>query len=65
MDTSLLHTAYGVERDTIIKHWAAMLPGRHVGTADEVAQVIVLLMTNAYLTAEVVHGDRGCRFASQ
>jgi len=42
-----------------------MLSGRRVGTADEVAQVIVLLMTNAYMTGEVVHVDGGCRFVSQ
>jgi hypothetical protein len=27
MDTSLLHTAYGAERDTIMKNRAAILPG--------------------------------------
>jgi NAD(P)-dependent dehydrogenase (short-subunit alcohol dehydrogenase family) len=54
-----------VERDTLIKNRAAILPGRRVGTAEEVAQVIVLLMTNTYLTGEVVHVDGGGRFASQ
>jgi NAD(P)-dependent dehydrogenase (short-subunit alcohol dehydrogenase family) len=62
IDTPLLHTAYGAERDTIIKNRAAMLPGRRVGTAEEVAQVILMLMTNAYLTGEVVHVDGGGRF---
>jgi NAD(P)-dependent dehydrogenase (short-subunit alcohol dehydrogenase family) len=62
IDTPLLYTAYGPERDTIVKSRAAILPGRHVGTADEVARVIVLLMTNAYLTGEVVHVDGGGRF---
>lgn len=61
IDTPLLHTAYGAERDTIIKNRAAMLPGRRVGTAEEVAQVILMLMTNAYLTGEVVHVDGGGR----
>jgi hypothetical protein len=41
------------------------LPGKLVGTAEEVTQVIVLLMTNAYLTGEVVHVGGGGRFASQ
>jgi hypothetical protein len=35
-----------------------ILPGRRVGTADEVAQVILMLMTNDDLTGEVVHVDR-------
>jgi NAD(P)-dependent dehydrogenase (short-subunit alcohol dehydrogenase family) len=45
IDTPLLHTAYGAERDTIIKTRSAILPGRRVGTADEVAQVSLMLMT--------------------
>ena len=62
IDTSLLHTAYGAERDTLIKNRAAILPGKRVGTADEVAQVILMLMTNTYMTSEVVQVERGGRF---
>jgi NAD(P)-dependent dehydrogenase (short-subunit alcohol dehydrogenase family) len=62
IDTPLLHTAYGAERDTIIKNRAAILPGKRVGTADEVAQVILMLMTNDYMTGEVVHVDGGGRY---
>jgi NAD(P)-dependent dehydrogenase (short-subunit alcohol dehydrogenase family) len=62
IDTPLLHTAYGAERDTISKNRAAILRGRRVGTAEEVAQVILMLMTNAYVTGEVVHVDGGGRF---
>jgi len=58
MDTQWLHTAYGVARDTIIQSWAAVFLGRRVGTAEEVAQVILMLMTNAYVTAEVVWNIR-------
>jgi Enoyl-(Acyl carrier protein) reductase len=65
MDTSLLHTAYGPERDTIMQKRAAILPGRRVGTAEEVAQVILMLMTNAYVMGDVVHVDGGGRFVSQ
>jgi Enoyl-(Acyl carrier protein) reductase len=57
MDTPLLHTAYGADRDTIVSNRAAVLPGRPVGNADEVAQVILRLMTTAYVTGEVVHMD--------
>jgi NAD(P)-dependent dehydrogenase (short-subunit alcohol dehydrogenase family) len=62
IDTPPLHTAYGGERDTIVNNRAAILPGRRVGSAEEVAQVIVLLMTNAYMTGEVVHVGGGGRF---
>jgi NAD(P)-dependent dehydrogenase (short-subunit alcohol dehydrogenase family) len=59
MDTPRLHTADGAERDTIVKHRAAILPGKRVGSSDEVAQVIHMLMTHADLTAGVVHVDGG------
>jgi len=36
-----------------------------VGTADEGAQLILMLMTNAYVTGEVMHLDGGGRFVSQ
>jgi NAD(P)-dependent dehydrogenase (short-subunit alcohol dehydrogenase family) len=62
IDTPLLETAYGPERHTMIRNRAAVLPGKRVGTAEEVAQVILMLMTNAYMTGEVVHVDGGGRF---
>jgi NAD(P)-dependent dehydrogenase (short-subunit alcohol dehydrogenase family) len=46
----------------MIRNRAAVLPGKRVGTAEEVAQVILMLMTNAYMTGEVVHVDGGGRF---
>jgi len=62
--TTLLYTAYGAARDTLVKNRAAILPGRCVGTADEVAQVILMLMTNDHMTGEVVHVDGGDRLVS-
>jgi NAD(P)-dependent dehydrogenase (short-subunit alcohol dehydrogenase family) len=59
IDIPLLHTADGVERHTIVQNRAAVLLGRRAGTADEVAQVILMLMTNDYITGEVVHVDGG------
>jgi hypothetical protein len=52
MNTLLLHTANGVELDTVVQNRAAMLLARHVGTTEEVAQVFLLLMTNAYATGK-------------
>jgi NAD(P)-dependent dehydrogenase (short-subunit alcohol dehydrogenase family) len=65
IDTPLLHTAYGAEHDTIVQNRAAILPGRSVGTADEVAQVVLMIRTNGYVTGEVKHVDGGDRFVSQ
>jgi NAD(P)-dependent dehydrogenase (short-subunit alcohol dehydrogenase family) len=62
IDTPLLYDAYGPERDTLIKNRAAILPGKRIGTADEVAQAVLMLMTNEYITGEVLHIDGGSRF---
>jgi len=62
IDTPLLYTAYGSERDTLVKNRAAVLPGKRIGSADEVAQVMLMLMTNEYITGEVIHIDGGSRF---
>jgi NAD(P)-dependent dehydrogenase (short-subunit alcohol dehydrogenase family) len=43
IDTPMMHTAYGKERDAIIKNRAAILLGRRVGTAHEAAQVLLML----------------------
>jgi NAD(P)-dependent dehydrogenase (short-subunit alcohol dehydrogenase family) len=62
IDTPLLQTAYGAERDVIVSNRAAILPGKRVGTADEVAQVILLLMADDDMMGEGVHVDGGGRF---
>ena len=43
IDTPMMHTAYGKERDAIIKNRAAILLGKRVGTAHEAAQVLLML----------------------
>jgi NAD(P)-dependent dehydrogenase (short-subunit alcohol dehydrogenase family) len=65
INTPLLHTAYGAERDTLVKNKPAILPGRRIDTADEVAQVVLMLMSNDYQTGEVVHVEGDGRFVSQ
>jgi NAD(P)-dependent dehydrogenase (short-subunit alcohol dehydrogenase family) len=42
-DTPLLHTAYGASHPR--QEPCPILPGRRVGTADEVAQIVLMLMT--------------------
>jgi NAD(P)-dependent dehydrogenase (short-subunit alcohol dehydrogenase family) len=65
MDTPLLHTADGWERSTIGEKRACMLSGKRVGTADEVVQVIFMMVTNDYLTGEVMYVNGGGCFVSQ
>jgi NAD(P)-dependent dehydrogenase (short-subunit alcohol dehydrogenase family) len=62
IDTPLLHNTYGPERDTIVKNRAAILPGKRIGTAEEVAQAMLMLMTNEYITGTVLHIDGGSRY---
>lgn len=62
VDTPLLYAAYGAERDSLVQNRAAVLPGKRVGTAEDIAQVMLMLMSNAYITGEVLHVDGGGRF---
>jgi hypothetical protein len=40
------------------------LPARHVATADDVAEVVVVAATNANLTGAVIETDGGARLVS-
>jgi len=43
--------------------WAsATLPAGRIGTAEDVAQAVMLLMTNDFITGEVLHVDGGGRY---
>jgi NAD(P)-dependent dehydrogenase (short-subunit alcohol dehydrogenase family) len=64
MDTPRLHTADRAEWDTIHKNRHTILPGRRVGTADEVAQIILMLMIRDLLTGEVVDVGGSGRFVA-
>jgi len=53
----------GEEGNKEMKQWAEdTLPVKRIGTAEEVAQAALLLMTNGYITGEVLHIDGGGRF---
>jgi len=64
IDPPLLHTTDGAGRDTIVQNRATTLSGRYVGTAEEVAQVVLMLMIKGYVTGEVMHLDGGGRCVS-
>ncbi|MGE3857057.1 MAG: SDR family oxidoreductase [Dehalococcoidia bacterium] len=60
VDTPLQHTGEGWEER--LRARGEALPVRRVGAADEIAAVMVMLMTNGYITGEVIHADGGGRF---
>jgi NAD(P)-dependent dehydrogenase (short-subunit alcohol dehydrogenase family) len=58
IDTPLL----GDARDQGAEWATATLPVGRIGRADEVAQAVILLMSNDYITGEVLHVDGGGRY---
>jgi len=46
------------QRETI----AATLPLKRLGTSEEVAAVVVMVVTNAYMTGQTVHVNGGRQF---
>jgi len=49
-------------RSGLLTEVAKRLPGGRIGTADEIADAIILLLENGYMNAEVLHIDGGGRF---
>jgi NAD(P)-dependent dehydrogenase (short-subunit alcohol dehydrogenase family) len=61
IDTPLLQAAFGDRYEQITKLQAESLPVKRIGTAEEVAEAVLLLMTNKFITGEVLHIDGGGR----
>lgn len=61
IDTPLLQTAFGDGYEQTLQAQAATLPTKRIGTAEEVAQAVLLLMTNGFITGEILHVDGGGR----
>jgi NAD(P)-dependent dehydrogenase (short-subunit alcohol dehydrogenase family) len=57
IDTPLM----GEQRDAMAAWAAERLPVKRIGSAEEVAQGVVMLMTNGFITGEVLHIDGGGR----
>ena len=57
IDTPLM----GADRDEMVARATDTLPVKRIGLAEEVAQAVVLLMTNGFITGEVLHVDGGGR----
>jgi NAD(P)-dependent dehydrogenase (short-subunit alcohol dehydrogenase family) len=62
IDTPLLQMAFGDRYEQIIKLQAESLPTKRIGTVQEVAEAVLLLMTNKFITGEILHIDGGGRF---
>ena len=61
IDTPLLEAAFGERRDAVVADVASQLPTQRIGAAAEVAQAALFLMTNEFITGEVLHIDGGGR----
>ena len=47
------------KKKTMLDHAAATLPARRVGQAEDVADAIVMLMTNPFMTGSTIFVDGG------
>ncbi len=62
IDTPLLKAAFEDRYEGVVKAQAATLPTKRIGTAEEAARAILFLMTNGFMTGEVLHIDGGGRY---
>ncbi len=61
VETPMLERALGERYDDMVATMGANLPVGRVGTAAEIADAILFLATNGYVTGEVLHVDGGHR----
>ncbi len=61
IDTPLLKAAFADQYESVVKAQAATLPTKRIGTAQETAKAVLFLMTNGFVTGEVLHIDGGGR----
>ena len=62
VDTPLYTAIFGEQREAVLAAQAAKLPGKKVGSAAELARAVLLLMTNEYINASVLHVDGAMRY---
>lgn len=61
IDTPLLKAAFSEQYEQVVQTQAATLPTKRIGTAEEAAQATLFLMTNGFITGEILHIDGGGR----
>jgi NAD(P)-dependent dehydrogenase (short-subunit alcohol dehydrogenase family) len=59
VDTPLLDALLGSQRNEILAAAAARLPVKRIGTSDEVADAVLFLMRNGYVTGITLTIDGG------
>jgi NAD(P)-dependent dehydrogenase (short-subunit alcohol dehydrogenase family) len=62
IDTPRLDRTFAAEKTARVEAIARQLPGKRIGNADELARAVLLLMTNAYISGEVLHIDGAGRY---
>ncbi|WP_051229237.1 SDR family oxidoreductase [Pleomorphomonas oryzae] len=62
IDTPLLDHLLGDNKHQVFDTSAASLPARRIGLPDDVAQAILFLMINSFVTGEILHVDGGGRW---
>lgn len=60
-DTPMWDRVLGDNKDAVLSGVAEKLPVKKIATADEVAEAVLLLMTNRSITGERLHVDGGAR----
>jgi NAD(P)-dependent dehydrogenase (short-subunit alcohol dehydrogenase family) len=62
IDTPLIDRLLGHNKAGLFAGMAATLPARRVGQPRDVAQAVLLLMTNSFISGEILHVDGGGRW---
>ncbi len=61
VDTPLLDGLMGDAKRQVLEQTASTLPTRNIGRPEDIAQAILFLMANRFVTGEVLHIDGGSR----
>lgn len=61
VDTPLLDGLMGESKRQVLEQTASTLPSRNIGRPEDIAQAILFLMSNRFVTGEVLHVDGGGR----
>jgi len=61
IDTPIWDTIAGPAKQARLDAMAARLPGGRVGTPDDVAQAVLAVISNPFITGTVLHVDGGQR----
>jgi NAD(P)-dependent dehydrogenase (short-subunit alcohol dehydrogenase family) len=62
VDTPLLDGLMGDAKQQVLEQTASTLPTRNIGRPADIAQAILFVMANRFVTGEVVHVDGGGRW---